>query len=164
MNASDLLPPDFNAAGISSTARGGGPRRAPGLLCEGPLTYAGVLELASRTGNALLALGVEMEDRVLMLCLDAPEFVGSFWGAIKIGAVPVPVNTLLRTSDYRYLLEDSRARVAVISAPLLAEAGPALDGARWLQHVLVAGEAGRISRGRRTSSVPVHAGRGAHVA
>ena len=44
------------------------------------------------------------DDRVLMACLDGPEFVGTFWGAIKIGAVPVPVNTLLRRQDYAYLL------------------------------------------------------------
>jgi hypothetical protein len=64
-----------------------------------------------------------MEQRVFVLCLDAPEFLGAFWGAIKIGAVPVPVNTMLRAADCLYFLEDSRARVAVVSAPLLAEAG-----------------------------------------
>ena len=40
-----------------------------------------------------------MEGRVLVLCLDAPEFLGTFWGAIKIGAVPIPVNTLMRSAD-----------------------------------------------------------------
>jgi benzoate-CoA ligase family protein len=74
-----------------------------------------------------------------MLCLDAPEFVGTFWGAIKIGAVPIPTNTLLRSADYLYLLRDSRAKVAVVSAPLLAEAAPALTQSPWLRHVLVAG-------------------------
>jgi benzoate-CoA ligase len=80
-----------------------------------------------------------MEQRVLMVCLDAPEFIGTFWGAIKIGAIPVPVNTLLRAADYRYFLEDSRAKVAVVSAPLLAEVAPAISGAAHLRHVLVAG-------------------------
>src|SRR3989441_12273694 len=74
-----------------------------------------------------------------MLCLDAPEFIGTFWGAIKIGAVPIPVNTLMRGADYLYFLDDSRAKVAVISAPLLAEAGPVLGQARHLRHVLIAG-------------------------
>jgi benzoate-CoA ligase len=77
-----------------------------------------------------------------MICLDAPEFLGTFWGAIKIGAVPVPVNTLLRTADYVHFLDDSRARVAVVSAPLLGEAAPALDQAAHLDHVLVAGPPG----------------------
>jgi benzoate-CoA ligase len=143
MNAADHLPQEFNVAAYfvdRHVAEGRGGR--PAFHCEDRvLTYADVQELANRTGNALLELGVGMEQRVLMICLDAPEFLGTFWGAIKIGAVPVPVNTLLRGSDYLYLLNDSRARVAVISAPLLAEVGPVLPQARFLGHVLVAGGA-----------------------
>ncbi|MFI5328262.1 MAG: AMP-binding protein, partial [Candidatus Rokuibacteriota bacterium] len=55
---------------------------------EGSITYAGLQELVNRTGNALLDLGVRPEQRVLCLLLDSPEFLGAFWGAIKIGAVP----------------------------------------------------------------------------
>jgi benzoate-CoA ligase len=113
---------------------------SPAFHCEGRvLTYADVLDLTNRTGNALRELGVEAEQRVFMLCLDAPEFLGTFWGAIKMGAIPIPVNTLLRADDYLYLLRDSRARVAVISAPLMAEVGPVLSQAPHLRHVLVAG-------------------------
>ena len=141
MNASDFLPAQFNAAAWfvdKNVAEGRGAK--PAFLYEDrTLTYADAHELVNRTGNALLELGVEMEHRVLMLCLDAPEFIGTFWGAIKIGAVPVPVNTLMRTPDYRYFLDDSRARVAVVSAPLLAEAAPALLEAKHLKHVLIAG-------------------------
>ncbi len=109
------------------------------FYCEDrTLTYRQVQELVDRTGNVLRDLGVEMEQRVLMLCLDAPEFIGTFWGAIKIGAVPIPVNTMLRAADYLYFLEDSRARIAVISAPLLAEVGSVLGQATYLRHVLVA--------------------------
>ena len=141
MNASDFLPAEFNVASWfvdRPVADGRGP--APAFHCEDrALTYADVQELANRTGNALRELGVEMEHRVLMICLDAPEFLGTFWGAIKIGAVPVPVNTLLRAADFRYVLEDSRARVAVVSAPLLAEVRAGFQGAPNLRHVLVAG-------------------------
>jgi len=143
MNASDHLPAQFNVATHFvdrnvAEGRGG----APAFHHEDrTLTYADVQDLADRTGHALLELGVRMEDRVLMVCLDAPEFLGTFWGAIKMGAVPIPANTLLRAADYRYLLDDSRARVAVVSAPLLGEVGPALAQARHLQHVLVAGGA-----------------------
>src|SRR5206468_9325108 len=101
--------------------------------------YRDVAELANRTGNALRSLGVDLEDRVLMVCPDAPEFLGTFWGAIKIGAVPVPVNTLMRRRDYEYFLNDSRAKALVVSAPLLAEVAPALGQAPRLRHVLVAG-------------------------
>jgi benzoate-CoA ligase len=141
MNASDLLPVEFNVATWfvdRQVTEGRG--AAPAFHCERRvLSYADVQNLADRTGNALRELGVEMEQRVVMICLDAPEFLGTFWGAIKIGAVPVPLNTLLRAADFRYVLDDSRARVAVVSAPLLAEAAPALAGATYLRHVLVAG-------------------------
>jgi acyl-coenzyme A synthetase/AMP-(fatty) acid ligase len=143
MNAWEELPARFNVATWfvdRHLAEGRG--SAPAFLYEDRvLTYADIADLANRTGNALRELGVEMEDRVFMLCLDAPEFVGTFWGAIKIGAVPIPVNTLMRSADYLYFLNDSRAKVAVISAPLLAEAGPVLAQAPHLRHVLVAGGA-----------------------
>jgi benzoate-CoA ligase family protein len=141
MNASDHLPPQFNVSTHFvdrnvDQGRGG----QPAFFCDNRvLTYADVLDLTNRTGNALLELGVAMEDRVLVLCLDTPEFLGAFWGAIKIGAVPIPVNTLLRGPDYLYFLDDSRAKVAVVSAPLLSEIGPVLDRAPHLKHVLVAG-------------------------
>ncbi|HEX9821127.1 MAG TPA: AMP-binding protein, partial [Methylomirabilota bacterium] len=143
MNASDTLPQEFNVATYfvdRNVAEGRGSR--PAFLYEDRvLTYDDVHDLVNRTGNALLDLGVGLEDRVWMLCLDAPEFLGAFWGAIKIGAVPIPTNTLMRTADYVYFLRDSRAQVAVISAPLLAEAGPALAQSPYLRHVLIAGGA-----------------------
>jgi len=108
------------------------------------ITYAGLRELTNRGGNALLDAGVVPGDRVLLVCLDAPEFLAAFWGAIKMGAVPVPVSTLLRGPDFVHFLNDSGARAAVVSAPLLAEVGPALDRAPALAAVFVAGgDAGR---------------------
>ena len=141
MSTWESLPAQFNVATWfvdRNVAEGRG--ASPAFRYEDRvLTYADVLDLTNRTGNALRSLGIGMEDRVLVLCLDAPEFLGAFWGAIKIGAVPIPVNTLMRSSDYRYFLEDSRAKAAVISAALLAEAGPVLSQAPHLRHVLVAG-------------------------
>jgi benzoate-CoA ligase len=141
MSTWQALPAQFNVATWfvdRNVAEGRG--AAPAFHHEGrTLTYADVQDLANRTGNALRELGVQMEDRVLVLCLDAPEFLGAFWGAIKIGAIPIPINTMMRAADYLYFLQDSRAKVAVISAPLLAEAGPVLAQAPYLKHVLVAG-------------------------
>ena len=141
MSTWQSLPAQFNVATWfvdRNVSEGRG--TSPAFHYEGRvLTYADVQDLANRTGNALLDLGVVPEDRVLVLCLDAPEFVGAFWGAIKIGAVPIPINTMMRADDYLYFLRDSRAKAAVISAPLLAEAGPVLAQAPRLRHVLVAG-------------------------
>src|SRR5690554_3543285 len=83
--------------------------------------YGQVAEMVNRVGNALRDLGVEMENRVLLLLYDSPEFVAGFFGAMKIGAVPVPVNTLMRAQDYEYLLNDSRAKVLIAHRPLWDE-------------------------------------------
>ena len=144
MRASEALPARFNAAAHfvdRNVAEGRG--ASPAFLCEGQtLSYSDLQALANRTGNALRGLGVKAADRVVMICLDGPEFLGTFWGAIKIGAVPVPVNTLLRAADYRHVLHDSQARIAVVSAPLLAEAAPAFRESASLAHALVAGPPG----------------------
>jgi len=84
------------------------------------ITYSQLAERVNRFGVALRdSLGVRMEERVLLLLPDIPEFAYCFFGAIKIGAIPVPVNTLLRANEYEYLLNDTRARVAIVSESLL---------------------------------------------
>ncbi len=102
-------------------------------------TYGALCERANRAGNALKALGVQLEQRVLLCMLDTPDLPAVFWGAMKAGLVPVPVNTLLTTADYDYLLRDSRARVLVVSAPLLPKVEPALREQPFLHSVVVAG-------------------------
>jgi benzoate-CoA ligase len=104
------------------------------------ITYADVLRNVNRCGNALKRLGVRPEERVLLLLHDGPEFVYSFFGAIKIGAVPVPLNTLWKAPDYRYVLQDSRAGVLIVSAALLPviETIPRAERPS-LRHIIVAG-------------------------
>src|SRR5258706_5049859 len=96
------------------------------------LTYAGLAEQVNRAGNALRGLGVRMEERVLLVLLDTVRFPAMFFGAIKIGAVPVPVNTLLTAKDYDDLLRDTRARVLVVSAPLFDKIAAILPGQPYL--------------------------------
>src|SRR3989442_12077132 len=107
------------------------------------LAYRTVFENVNRTGHALRRLGVGMGDRVLLLLPDVPEFAYCFWGAIRLGAVPIPTNTLLTPRDYEYILSDSRAVAAIVSAsllPAIAEGRPRLGFPR---PVPVAGEAAR---------------------
>jgi benzoate-CoA ligase len=83
------------------------------------VTYSQLAERVNRFGNALRqALQVRIEERIFLLLPDIPEFAYCFFGAIKIGAVPVPINTLLRSNEYEFLLNDTRARVAVVSHSL----------------------------------------------
>ncbi|HYH20544.1 MAG TPA: AMP-binding protein, partial [Azospirillum sp.] len=103
-------------------------------------------ELAGRVGrfaNLLRAQGVAMEERVALCLLDTIDFPTAFWGAIQAGVVPIPLNTLLTTKDYEYMLRDSRARVLVVSALLYEKVEPILGSLPFLRQVIVSGgEAG----------------------
>jgi len=105
------------------------------------MTYRDVLAQVNRTGHALRRLGIRPEERVMLLLPDVPEFAFAFFGAIKIGAVAVPVNTLLKPHDYEYLLNDSRARALIVHERLLPLIEPIRSSLRHLQHLLVVGEA-----------------------
>jgi benzoate-CoA ligase family protein len=82
-------------------------------------TYAELAEHVDRAGAALLNLGLSQGDRLLMVVVDSPMFVFTFWGAIKAGIIPIAVNTLVAEDDYRFLIEDSECD-AVIYSPILA--------------------------------------------
>jgi benzoate-CoA ligase len=82
-------------------------------------TYNDLQKMTNKTANGLRELGVQVDDRVIVLMLDVPQFYAIFWGAVKIGAVPIPLNTMLTPEDYEYYLNDSRARVLVVSEQLM---------------------------------------------
>jgi benzoate-CoA ligase len=105
------------------------------------VTYAELHERVNRFGSALRSrFDVRPGERVALLLLDGPLFAYAFFGAIKIGAVPIPTNTLWKAADYRYLLNDSGARVLIISEELLPEFEKIPRGElRALKHVVVAG-------------------------
>jgi benzoate-CoA ligase family protein len=105
------------------------------------VSYQRLLERTNRTGNALRQLGVRAEERVLLLLLDSPEFLSCFFGIIKIGAVAVPTNTFLKPHEYEYLLNDSRARVLLVSEALLpvVQLIPR-ERLRYLREIVVVGE------------------------
>jgi 4-hydroxybenzoate-CoA ligase len=104
------------------------------------LTYGELLDRASRVGPALAKLGIGPEDRVLMLALDTVDFPVVFWGAIRAGIVPIPINTLLPVELVRYMLEDSRAKALFVSAPLAAIGEAAATELPHLKTIIVLGE------------------------
>jgi benzoate-CoA ligase family protein len=136
------LPDTFNAASWfidRNVAEGRGPKVAIECGAE-RITYAQVLEHVNRAGNMLRdQFAVRIEERIVLLLLDGPEFIYTFFGAVKIGAVPIPTSTLWKPADYEYVLNDSRARVVVVSEALLPQlkAIPR-ERLRYLKHVIVA--------------------------
>jgi benzoate-CoA ligase family protein len=91
-------------------------------LAQGELSYTELHALVNRTGNALREAGIEPEQRVAILVHDGPEFVAAFLGAMKIGAVPVPMNTAARPNELQLMLADCRARALVADANLVGAA------------------------------------------
>jgi benzoate-CoA ligase family protein len=102
-------------------------------------TYGEIAWLSNQTSNALRELGVNIEDRVLMVLPDCPEFVWTWFGAARIGAVITMVNPLLPVADYEYYLDYTRAKVAVVHHSLLKTFTQATAGAQYLRSVLVVG-------------------------
>src|SRR5437868_13463926 len=108
-------------------------------------TYGDAVRMSNRAGNALRDIGVEIEDRVLIILPDCPEFVWTWFGASRIGAVITMVNPLLPAEDYRYYLDYTRARAAVVHHSLLKNFEEAAKDARYLRQALVVGdECGRF--------------------
>ena len=107
---------------------------------EESYTYGEAVSWSNRAGGALRELGVRVEDRVLIVLPDCPEFVWAWFGINRVGGVIAMVNPLLPAEDYRYYLEYTRARVAVIHESLLENFTRAAEGAKHLQNVLVVGE------------------------
>ncbi len=91
------------------------------------ITYGELDERANRAGNLLKSLGLQPEQRVLLVMHDAIDFPAMFLGAIKAGIVPVPINTLLAPKDYAFMIDDSRARAIIVSDALADKIDPPSD-------------------------------------
>ncbi|HEX5321551.1 MAG TPA: benzoate-CoA ligase family protein [Stellaceae bacterium] len=90
------------------------------------LTYAELDTATARFAALLRNAGIERERRVALVMLDTIDFPIVFWGAIRAGVIPVPINTLLTPEVAGYILADSRAAALVVSAPLLPALKPVL--------------------------------------
>ena len=139
MTADIAFPEQFNVADhyILPNLTPGRVNR-PYLLCgEETLTCGQLHEGTNRVGNALKKLGVEPEQRVMLLMLESLAFPICFWGAIRIGAVAVPVNTLLMSRDYLYFLNDCRAKVLIVDAALWPLIEPIADQLKFQRHIVI---------------------------
>jgi len=99
------------------------------------LTYGELRHAAARIGPMLARLGVEPENRIALILLDTVDFPVVFWGAIRAGIVPVLLNTRLTVDQYRYLLDDSRAKAVFVSTalrPIVQEAAKEAASVRAL--------------------------------
>ncbi len=141
MTETTQLPRVFNAATyfIDSHIESGRLDKIAIIDDDGRYSYGDLAVKVNRAGNALLALGLGPESRVAMIMSDGIDFLAVFWGAIKAGLIPVPINTLLTSDNYAYILEDCRAHTLVVSAGLYPLVAPVLTGQPYLQDIVIAG-------------------------
>ena len=109
---------------------------------RGTWSYGQLAERVDRFGNLLRGLGIQREQRILICLPDTIDWPTSFLGAVKAGVVVIPVNTLLGEAEYRTILEDSRARLLIVSEELYPLFANLIDVAPDLEHILVSGNQG----------------------
>jgi len=124
------------------------------------VTFGELRNRVNQVGNALAALGVEIEQRVAILLPNRPEFVTSFFGAIKIGAVPTLISFAVTPDEQGFLLADSRARAIITTAALWAPLRERRGQFPFLRHVLIVGggasQAGGHDFAALVDSAPTH--------
>ncbi len=120
---------------------------------RGTVTYSELAAAVNRAANGLVDLGIGRGERLLIVVKDCPEFFYLFWGAIKAGIIPVPVNTLLRARDYAFMIGDSACAALAYSPEFAADVEPALAlSPHKPAHVLkIDGEGATFARWARAS-------------
>ena len=132
VNASTIIDRNLEAGRADKTAL---------ITADGAVSYGELARLTAGVAGYLRELGVQREQRVLMILDDSPAFPAVFLGAMRIGAVPVPVNPMDRSDNYRHYLDDSYANVLVVEASLLEALAPVLAERTELRLLVVGAEA-----------------------
>jgi benzoate-CoA ligase family protein len=138
----DGIPRDYNfAADILARNLDAGRANKPAYVdARGAHTYGQLADRVARFGDVLRSLGIRREQRILLCMLDTIDWPTAFLGAIKAGVIAVPVNTLLTEDDYRFMLEDSRAKLLVVSEALYPKFANLIGSLPDLEHVVVSGD------------------------
>ena len=136
------LPQTFNMVSLLLERHLSGPAadRTAVIYQDEKVTYAQLGRMANRIGNGLKAMGVQPGDRIIILLHDRPQFMALFLGAMKIGAVPVPINMLATEKDLAYFIEDSQATAIVMEHELHARLENVLAAADRLTRVIIHGD------------------------
>ena len=123
------VPEWYNASLIVDRNLDAGREDQVAIYSDDEVSYGELARRINRFGRALREeLGVRQEDRVLLVLDDTPSFPTAFFAAMRIGAVPVPVNTLVDADEYRFYVEDSRARIVVADGKFYDKVRDALRG------------------------------------
>ena len=138
-----IMPRQFNAAHdlLERNINEGRANKIAYIDDDGSYTFQDLVDRANQTANALTDLGLVMEDRLMIIQTDTVDFPATFLGAIKVGIIPIAVNTLLTSDDYEFMLDDSRAKALIVSSSFITKLTPAIEKSKYLKHTIVSGEA-----------------------
>ena len=103
------------------------------------LTYQELAQQSGKLAGLYASHGLQPEDRAVMIVLDTIEFPIIFWGSLKAGIVPAPLNTLLTAENYEIILRDSRAKALFVSKELLGIVEPVIAQCAFLKAIFVVG-------------------------
>src|SRR5580704_4230801 len=140
--SAEAIPRDYNFAAdiLKRNLDAGRARKIAFIDHRGAYSYGELADRVARFADALRTLGTRREERILICLTDTIDWPTAFLGAIKAGVVAVPVNTLLTEDDYAFMLEDSRARLLVVSEELYPRFAKAIAASKALAHVMVSGD------------------------
>jgi long-chain acyl-CoA synthetase len=113
------------------------------VMGDSRLTYAQLDEASNRVANALIGAGVGRGDRVAMLLSNSPEFVATYFGVVKTGAVAVPLDTKYKLAELASLFDDSQPKVLVAESQLLEPLATSLPDFKSITQVIEVGAKGR---------------------
>ncbi|HML07864.1 MAG TPA: benzoate-CoA ligase family protein [Xanthobacteraceae bacterium] len=138
----DAIPRDYNFATdiLRRNLDAGRSGKVAFIDPRGRWTYGDLAQRVERFGHLLRSLGIRREERALICVLDGIDWPTAFLGAIKTGVIAIPVNTLLTEDDYRFMLDDSRARLLVVSEELYPKFAKAIAASTDLAEVIVSGQ------------------------
>ena len=105
-SVSEQLPSAFNVAAyfLNNNLEEGNSQKVALFHRDNTYTYDQLRRFVQRTARSFLTLGLERENRIAILLPDTPELVFAFWGAIWMGAAPVPINTAYSVDEVQYIL------------------------------------------------------------
>ena len=103
------------------------------------LSYTQLDEASNKVANALLGMGVGKGDRVAMLLSNSPQLVTTYFGAVKIGGIAVPLDTKYKLTELTSLFNDSQPKVLVVESPYLEPIAPSLAEFKSITGVIEVG-------------------------
>jgi long-chain acyl-CoA synthetase len=107
------------------------------VICgEQRCSYAELDKTSNRAANGLLRLGVGKGDRVFLLLENSIEYIVTYFGVVKIGAIAVPVDPKYKADEVAALVDDCQPKIFVCESPVLDPLLPVLPAFKSVEKVI----------------------------